>query len=321
MELILQSWYEREGERRLDNEREYFLIFDATNYIHRGYHSTPLSVNSKGQYVNAIYGFFHYVRGYLDGFRPTYAAFCLDMPRDTFRHKLYPLYKQNRKHPPRPKPGLRDQFYPIMQILKLGGFRWVQKRGYEADDLIGTLSTVASKDLHVVIVSGDRDMLQLVNEYVSVYWTHPKENILYTPSKVKEVYGVTPKQLIEIKGLMGDKGDNIPGVNGIGPSKAKDLIQTFGDIDTLYSLLEESDIEDGIKKLLLKEKNMCYLSRKLGEIVRDVQDIDMDIETYRIQKPRKKIVEYLEEFELIELLYVLNKKLYFKAKNMYVGDL
>lgn len=278
------------------------MLMDGNAYVHRGYHSIPLTQNDNGVYINAIIGFFGYLKRLRQTIKPDYIAICFDLPFKNFRHEMYPEYKQNRKKMP-PKPGLSPQFPLIKQIIKYMGIRYVEQRGFEADDIIGTLSTMADDNLQCHIVSGDRDFLQLVNDNVFLYWTNPRGNITYTPEIIRNEYGIEPHQFIEIKGLMGDKGDNIPGVTGIGPAFAFDLIRTYRSIDDLYENIVNKDLNPKIKELLLDQKNQCYLSRELGLIKKDLKDILLSCNKYRVLEPNTtELTKILNELQIQNLL-------------------
>lgn len=257
------------------------MLVDGNAYVHRAYHSIPLTQNQNGVYVNAIIGFFGYLKKLRQTINPDYIAICFDLPTKNFRHELYPEYKQNRKKMP-PKPGIHEQFPLVKRIIKHIGIRYVEQRGFEADDIIGTLSTMANEDLQCHIVSGDRDFMQLINDNVFLYWTNPKGNIAYTRKMIKDQYGIEPFQFIDVKGLMGDKGDNIPGVTGIGPVFAFNLIREYYSIDNLYYRIEDKDLDPKLKSFLIQQKDICYLSRTLGEIKKDLTDISLSCNKYKV---------------------------------------
>ena len=232
-------------------------------------------------------------------------AIAFDLKAPTFRHKAYDGYKSNRKGMPE---ELHQQLQPLKDLLTLLGYTIITKEGYEADDILGTLShTCKVNGDECVLATGDRDSLQLINDKVTVRLASTKGGkanaILYDEKKIMEDYGVTPRQLIEIKAIQGDSSDCIPGVPGIGPKGAGDLIQRFNNLDYIYENLDTIDIKDGMRKKLRENKDSAYMSRMLGEIKLDIP-IDTDINHYLVNCTQpdeaSRMMAKLELFSLID---------------------
>ena len=234
--------------------------------------------------------------------QPDAVAIAFDLKAKTFRHKAYDLYKANRKGMPE---ELHMQMAPLKELLTDLGYRLVTCEGYEADDILGTLSkTCADTGNTCVIATGDRDSLQLVNDRVSVRLAkNLNGTMLYTPEVVREEYGVEPKKLIEIKAIQGDSSDNIPGVAGIGPKGATELIQKYGDVKYIYDHLDELDIKPGMRAKLEKSKDYCFMSRMLGEICLTAPvdtNLDSYIPTDGDKAAAARLMARLELFSLIK---------------------
>ena len=206
------------------------LVVDGNSILNRAFYGIKPLTTKDGQFTNAIYGFLTMFERMKSDVKPDAVAIAFDLKAKTFRHKAYDLYKANRKGMPE---ELHMQMAPLKELLTDLGYQLVTCEGYEADDILGTLSkTCADTGNTCVIATGDRDSLQLVNDSVSVRLSkNLNGTMLYTPDVVKEEYGVEPKKLIEIKAIQGDSSDNIPGVAGIGPKGATELSQKYGDID------------------------------------------------------------------------------------------
>lgn len=237
------------------------LLVDGNSVFFRSFHAIRDLRRSDGVPTNALYGYVMTLRNLLDEFQPEEMAVAFDCKEDTFRTKQYKDYKANREAPPE---ELVIQIPYIKQVTELLGIPWFEKPGYEADDLLGTMAVeVTQAGKHAMIVTGDKDMLQLINDNVSIYRTLPtKAHQVYTPAEVKERYGVTPLELIDVFALMGDSVDNIPGVPGIGEKTAIQLIQKYGNLETLYECLDEVSGKKR-KENLIQGRENAFLSRKL----------------------------------------------------------
>ncbi len=278
------------------------LVVDGNSILNRAFYGIKPLTTKDGQFTNAIYGFLTMFERMKSDVKPDAVAIAFDLKAKTFRHKAYDLYKANRKGMPE---ELHMQMAPLKELLTDLGYQLVTCEGYEADDILGTLSkTCADTGNTCVIATGDRDSLQLVNDSVSVRLSkNLNGTMLYTPDVVKEEYGVEPKKLIEIKAIQGDSSDNIPGVAGIGPKGATELIQKYGDIDYIYEHLDELDIKPGMRAKLEKSKDNCFMSRMLGEICLTAP-IDTELDHYLVGEGDKaaaaRMMARLELFSLIK---------------------
>lgn len=248
------------------------IIIDSNSIIHRAYHALPPLTTKKGEVVNAVYGFLLVFFKIIKELRPDYIAACFDYPAPTFRHKKFKEYKAKR--PPAPR-ELYSQMPIVKEILKSFLVPVFEKEGFEADDIIGTISRLSSSPgTEVVIVSGDMDALQLIDSVAKVYFLKKgvKDIVLYDRKAVTDKYqGLVPEQLVDFKALRGDPSDNIPGVKGIGEKTAINLIKEFGSFDLLYGEIEGKSekadkIKPKVKELLISQKEQALLSRSLAKI-------------------------------------------------------
>lgn len=269
------------------------LVIDGNSILNRAYYGVRLLSTKDGRFTNGIYGFLNIFLSLLGNYEPDSVAVAFDLKAPTFRHKMYSEYKAGRKPAPR---ELVEQFAPLKELLIALGYTVVEKEGYEADDILGTLSASCKEDDFCYIATGDRDSLQLVSENVNVVLASTKAgqpvSTLYDIEKIKEEYKVTPKQLIDIKAIQGDSSDNIPGVQGIGPKGAIDLISQFGSIENIYENLENLDIKAGTKVKLETSKESAFLSKSLGTICLEAP-INTNLEDYKIKSPDKDLAKRL----------------------------
>lgn len=281
------------------------LVVDGNSILNRAFYGIRLLTTKDGQFTNAIYGFLTMLLKIQEDVTPDAVAIAFDLKAPTFRHKAYEGYKSNRKGMPE---ELHQQLQPLKDLLTLLGYTIITKEGYEADDILGTLShTCKVNGDECVLATGDRDSLQLINDKVTVRLASTKGGkanaILYDEKKIMEDYGVTPRQLIEIKAIQGDSSDCIPGVPGIGPKGAGDLIQRFNNLDYIYENLDTIDIKDGMRKKLRENKDSAYMSRMLGEIKLDIP-IDTDVNHYLVNCTQpdeaSRMMAKLELFSLID---------------------
>lgn len=281
------------------------LVVDGNSILNRAFYGIRLLTTKDGQFTNAIYGFLTMLLKIQEDVTPDAVAIAFDLKAPTFRHKAYDGYKSNRKGMPE---ELHQQLQPLKDLLTLLGYTIITKEGYEADDILGTLShTCKVNGDECVLATGDRDSLQLINDKVTVRLASTKGGkanaILYDEKKIMEDYGVTPRQLIEIKAIQGDSSDCIPGVPGIGPKGAGDLIQRFNNLDYIYENLDNIDIKDGMRKKLRENKDSAYMSRMLGEIKLDIP-IDTDVNHYLVNCTQpdeaSRMMAKLELFSLID---------------------
>lgn len=281
------------------------LAIDGNSIINRAFYGIKLLSTKDGTYTNAVYGFINILNKLLEKENPDCVAVAFDLKAPTFRHKMYDAYKAGRHAMP---DELRQQFPVLKEWLTLAGYHYIECEGYEADDILGTLSHSANTSGNsCVIATGDRDSLQLISNSTRVLLTvtkmgHP-EITDYTPDKLFEDYGLTPQEMIELKALMGDSSDNIPGVAGVGQKTATDLITKYHSIDYIYEHLDELDIKDGVRTKLAAQKDNAFLSRTLGTINHDAP-INTNISDYKITDGDKPalagLMTKLEFFKLME---------------------
>ena len=241
------------------------LAVDGNSLINRAFYGVKPLTTRDGRNTNAVFGFINMLKSHLDSVNPDYAVVAFDMRKPTFRHEKYDFYKATRKGMPE---ELAEQFDSAKAAAKNLGFHEITCEGFEADDILGTLSTLGNDDIQVYILTGDRDSYQLVNEHVNVLYLSTKETVTVDEKNVMEKYGVKPADLIEVKALMGDTSDNIPGVKGIGEKTAVGLVQKYGSVKNLYAVLaeEEKNIAKGVFAKLVADKDMAFASRFLAEI-------------------------------------------------------
>ena len=244
------------------------LVLDGNSIANRAFYGIKLLTTKDGRYTNAIYGFMNILLNLLRDNDPDEVAVAFDLKAPTFRHKMFDGYKATRHGMPQ---ELADQMPVLKELLADLGFAMVSLEGYEADDLLGTLSAAAAaRGDDCLIATGDRDSLQLVNEHVTVLLAATRmgrsETVVMDEAAVEEKYGVKPKQLIEVKSLMGDTSDNIPGVPGVGEKTALDLIQRFESLDGVYEHIDDKAIKPGVRAKLSANESSARMSRELAEI-------------------------------------------------------
>lgn len=281
------------------------LVLDGNSILNRSFYGIGTLTNKEGQHTNAIYGFLTTLNKLNLEVIPDAVAIAFDMRAPTFRHKAYDGYKAKRKGMPE---ELASQLPILKDLLRFLGYKLVECEGFEADDILGTLSKSASESGNeCVIATGDRDSLQLVGPNVSVRIASTKFGksmvTLYDESKIKDVYGVTPKELIEIKAIQGDASDNIPGVAGIGEKGAGELIKKFHTLEYIYENINSIDIKDSMRKKLILGKDSAFMSKMLGTIRTDAP-IETDIQKYVLKKcdseSARALMSKLELFSLID---------------------
>ncbi len=279
------------------------LLIDGNSIMNRAFYGIRMLTNKKGQFTNALTGFMNIYLKLMKEEQPDHIAVAFDLKAPTFRHKMYDGYKANRHGMP---DELAQQMPVIKRLLSAMGIAIVEKEGFEADDIIGTLSRAAA-DLgeKCVIMTGDRDSFQLINENVTVRLASTKEDIMYTPEKIGEVYGVTPREMLEVKTLMGDTSDNIPGVAGIGEKTALGLIQKYHTVEYIYENIDSLEVTKGVLNKLLNGRDSAVLSRKLAEIELHAP-VSEDMSLYEIGTPTEEAAEILTEMEMFSVLKKLN---------------
>lgn len=294
-----------------------FVLIDGNAIVHRAFHALPPLTDKNGQTVNAVYGFFSMLLKILEEVKPEYLVICFDRPKPTFRKELYVGYQAHR---PKMDDGLVSQMKLLHEALEKMKITIFEVDGYEADDLIGTLSVHGLKHVkeeggEIIIVSGDRDMLQLVNHHVKVLApiTGITKMIMYDEDEVLAKYGLHPKQIIDNKALVGDASDNYPGVPGVGPKTAKDLLNKYETLENVYSHLNEIENKNLVTKLA-EGAESAGLAKKLATIVTDAP-ITLDINTCFVSKINiKDVREVFEGFGFNSLLKRLPEKSFLEKK-------
>lgn len=257
------------------------LLVDGSALLHRAYHAYPPLTSKTGEVVGAVYGVTSILISALDSEKPSHAMVAWDLPKPTFRHVKYVGYKAQR---PKADSEMVLQIPLVKEVIGCMGIVQVEKEGFEADDIIGTLSK--NQDGEVVILTGDQDTMQLVSDHVRVLTPAKGANppVLYGPDEVFNKYGVHPEQIVDYKALIGDSSDNIPGVAGIGPKGAANLIKMFGSLERIYRDIKEVQVHFGelMAKKLADGKDSAFLSQDLSRIVTDMTiDVALEQMEYR----------------------------------------
>lgn len=282
------------------------ILLDGNSLSYRAYYAMPALKNKKGLYTNSVYGFTLMLEKILEDTKPKYALVAFDKGKETFRHKSYEAYKGTRDKTPN---ELVEQFGYVRELLDSYGIKYEEHLDYEADDIIGSYAKIAEKaGLEVIIVSGDKDLTQLASDNITVYYTKRgvTEIDYYTPEFINEKYGLTPQQIIDMKGLMGDKSDNIPGIPGVGEKTAIKLLTEY---ETVENVLENIDNISGkkLKERLTEGKEDAILSKKLATIFTDVP-VDNKIEDLTFKEDREKKKELFEKLEFVSFLRKLSQE-------------
>lgn len=291
------------------------ILIDGNAILHRSFHALPPLTNKHGALVNAVYGFFSMFLKILEDLKPQYIIACFDRPKPTFRQSLYVGYQAKR---PKMADELVLQIAKVHEILDKARISIFAIDGYEADDVIGTLARQAIEldgrrwKIEVIIVSGDRDMLQLVNSHVKVLSpiTGITKKILFDEEKVEEKYGIKPSQIVDYKALVGDASDNYPGVRGIGPKTAASLLQKYGSFENTYKNINSLPLK--ISGKLATDAEQAALAKKLATIVTDAPVTlnlnDCSCENFNIE-------DLKEEFEKLGFKSLLKRLLKETSKN------
>ncbi len=299
------------------------LALDGNSIVNRAFYGIKLLSTKDGQYTNAIYGFMNILNSLIEREKPDGVAVAFDLKAPTFRHKMYGEYKAGRKPMPQ---ELASQLPVLKELLAAFGYTCIELEGYEADDILGTLSLAAEQNEDVCVIStGDRDSLQLVSEHTTVLLAATKmgrpEIIEYTPQSLFEKYGLTPSEMIELKALMGDASDHIPGVAGVGEKTATDLIKRYHSVQYIYDNLESLDIKDGVRAKLASDKDNAFLSKELGTICRTVP-ISVDFSNYAFkEKDKASLAAILRRLEFYKMLDQLGLADYYADQDKAQGKL
>lgn len=252
------------------------MVVDGNSLMHRAFYALPILTNASGEYTNAVFGFFSMLINAIAAHQPEYLAIAFDKKGKTFRHTMYDDYKAGRKETPE---ELRPQFGLLKDILGKIGIVSLELESYEADDILGVLSKRAQiEGINTILLTGDKDALQLVSDHCRVMLTRKgvSETEIYDTEKLQEIYQLTPAQMIDLKAMMGDSSDNIPGVPGVGEKTALKLLQAYHDLDGVYTHIDE--IKGKLKERLTDNKELAYMSRKLAVIDTDAPlDAEIDL--------------------------------------------
>jgi DNA polymerase-1 len=287
---------------------ETILLIDGNSVMHRAYHALP-PLNSKDQTpTNIVYGFFSMLYKAVIDFSPNYLATVFDTPKPTFRKKIFTQYQIQR---PKMDDNFKIQIPLLKEAIDLGGIFRIEKDGFEADDIIGTIiNKFNQRGLRILVITGDRDLFQLITENVYIVTPHIglSEIKIYDKEEVLKKFGIPPSKIVDYKALVGDQSDNYPGAKGIGPKTAVKLIYQFESVENLYENLEKVDSEK-LRKILATEKENVFLSKKLATILTDV-DLNLDLQQLKFNGFDPKLGNFLDQYQIYSL-----KKRIFENKN------
>ena len=280
---------------------ERLMLLDGNGLIYRGYFALPPLTTSKGELVNAVFGFCSIVLRGIADIRPDYVAVAFDLQGPTFRHEQYAEYKATRQRMP---DDLRDQFPKVREVVKALRIPVYELAGYEADDVIGTITVDAEqRGLDTTIVTGDLDMLQLVTDRTRLMTTRSgvENTILYDPAKIQERFDLIAGQMIDYKALKGDPSDNIPGVPGVGEKTAAKLIREFGTLEAMYERIAEVK-PDKLRDKLIEHREQVAMGKDLSTIIRDLP-VEFDLEAARLgDYDRDTVIRLFREYEFRSLI-------------------
>jgi len=278
------------------------LLFDGNALVHRAFHALPpLTVSKTGEMVNAVYGFINTLLKVSTELKPTHWAIAFDRPGPTFRHQMFELYKAQRPRTPEELVTQLERVHQVTEVFRIPAF---EIDGYEADDVLATLSRQAEKQgVHTIIVTGDTDILQTVSPRVKVLAPRRtfSDTVLYDEAGVKEKFDLAPEQLVDFKALTGDPSDNIPGIPGIGEKTATKLIKQFGSLEGIYEHIDDI-LPEKLRELLIKHKEQVFQSKGLVTSVTDVP-MKLDLDTCKVTTyDRNRVVDLFRELEFVKLL-------------------
>lgn len=291
-------------------KKKRLIIIDANSVLHRAFHALPYLTTKKGEVVNAVYGFLLVLFKAIKDFQPDFIAVCFDFHGPTFRSEKFKEYKATRAAAPS---ELYEQIPKLKDVLTAFNIPFFEKEGFEADDLIGTIANKAAQkqifpEIETIILSGDKDVLQLVNKKTKVYSLRKgvKDIVLYNEAQVEKKFSLRPSQLIDFKALCGDPSDNIPGVTGIGEKTAVKLLSQFGTLENIYAKIAK--IPNKLRDKLLQYKDQAFLSRELVRINKQVP-IDFNLSECRwTNYDKEKAQQVLQRFEFLSLINRLPEK-------------
>jgi DNA polymerase-1 len=277
------------------------MLLDSNGLIYRGYHALPPLTTSKGELVNAVFGFCSILLRGIQDVQPEYVAACFDLPGPTFRHEQFAAYKATRAPMP---DDLRSQFPKVREVVAALRIPVYELAGYEADDVIGTITRdLDTRGVDTTVVTGDLDMLQIVTEHTRLMTTRQgvDSTVYYDPARIWERFELRPDQMIDYKALKGDPTDNIPGIPGVGEKTAAKLVGQFGSLEGIYGRIEEVK-PDKLREKLVEAREQVFASRELSRIVRNLP-ITLDLEAARLSDyDRVEVVRLFREFEFRSLI-------------------
>ncbi len=277
------------------------MLLDSNGLIYRGYHALPPLTTSKGELVNAVFGFCSILLRGIQDLQPEYVAACFDLPGPTFRHEQYAGYKATRTAMP---DDLRSQFPKVREVVAALRIPVYEMAGYEADDVIGTITRdLDGRGIDTTVVTGDLDMLQIVTEHTRLMTTRQgvDSTVYYDPDRIRERFELRPNQMIDYKALKGDPTDNIPGVPGVGEKTAAKLVGQFDSVEGLYARIDEVK-PDKLREKLIEAREQVFRSRELSRIICDLP-ITLDLEAARLSDyDRAEVVRLFREFEFRTLI-------------------
>lgn len=286
----------------MENKPKKLILIDGNAIIHRAYHALPPLMTKSGELVNAVYGFTSTIFSVMEKFQPDYIIATFDLAGPTFRHREFAEYKAHRV---KADQELYDQIPRVKEVVRAMGIPILELVGFEADDVIGTLSRLADENgenVETLIVTGDLDTLQLVSDKTSVYTMRRglTDSVTYGKNEIFERYGLVPAQLIDYKGLRGDPSDNIPGVKGIGEKTATELLKKYGTLEGVYANI--SEIKGAVKDKLERDKMQAIQSKQLATIVRTVP-VELDLSAARTHEfDRANLVKLFQELTFFSLI-------------------
>lgn len=277
---------------------EKLLIIDGNSIVNRAFYALPLLTNQFGEFSNAVYGFSNILTKSILEYKPKYIAVAFDFAKKTFRNDIYAEYKGKRKGMPE---ELAVQMPILKELLNSMNIKYFEKNGIEADDIIGTISK--EENVEKIILSGDRDLFQLIDDKTTVYFTKKgvSEIEAVDEKKLKELMGLTPSQIVEYKALRGDASDNIPGVSGIGDKTALSLLEEFGTVDNIYANIDKIS-KQSVKEKLINGKEMAEISKRLATIDRKV-NLKYKLEDLKYTFPyNEKVYEFFKRYDFKSLM-------------------
>lgn len=295
------------------------LAIDGNSVLNRAFYGVKPLTTKDGLFTQAVFGLVNIIQSQLDSVKPDYTAAAFDLKAPTFRHKMYDGYKAQRKGMPQ---ELAVQLPYAKEVLSAMGVLLLEKEGYEADDILGTLAELGDEELHVYILTGDKDSLQLISDHTTVLLVSTGVTTSYDERKFVEKYGIKPSQYVDVKALMGDSSDNIPGVPGIGEKTAFKLIAEKGSLDAVYSDVESLTLGKAAKEKLASGRDSAYMSQTLARICRTVPLGDVTAELSEKRGDDEKLLELFKKLEFSAFIkrYALDAPKSSDEKTVFEND-